>query len=184
MFILRGFNKFSPITLFLFLVGFLMAFRSAYAPPPPGNDSCSSALPITISGGGFDYGSYVSDTAELTTATREASEFFQFAPNHTKSIWFSFDHETRRSTKIEIVATAGSIVPDPNDAGVTVYRASACLPGSASKLGAFISSGDLSNPCLDPGRYLIQVTGVSNLDASVYVKITLGCPDHPTESLF
>lgn len=152
--------------------------------PPPVNDNCTNATRIDITGGGYDYGVYSSAVSDMTMATAQSGEFFQFAPNHTKSVWFTFTLLTRRSARIEVLATAGSVFPSPTDAGVTVYRSASCLPGSANNLGAFISSGNLSNPCLEAGNYLIQVTGVTDITASIMVNLTLGCPDHPIDSKF
>ena len=160
----------------------LPSFNSVVLPPPP-NDNCASATSISITGGGYDYGVYSSSVSDMSTATAQSGEFFQFAPNHTKSVWFSFNLVTRRSARIEVLATSGSF-PNPTDAGVTVYRSASCLPGSANNLGAFISSGNLSNPCLEAGNYLIQVTGVTEITASIMVNLTLGCPDHPIDSKF
>ncbi|MEP6647923.1 MAG: hypothetical protein ABJC12_12615, partial [Saprospiraceae bacterium] len=160
----------------------LLSSKLLYGPPP--NDNCSSAAIITVPAGGFQYGTYTSTVSDLTMATAEAGEFMQFAPNHTKSVWFQFTIPTRRSAELEIIIAAGSTIPNPNDAGVTVFLSPTCLPGSANKLGAFISSGDLTNPCLEPGTYLIQVTGSASVSASISVKLTLGCTDHPVDSKY
>src|SRR4030095_3694807 len=145
---------------------------------------CSSATVITITGGGFDYGAYTSSVSDMTSATAQTGEFFQFSPNHNKSVWFKFSIPTRRSATIEMAVAAGSVISNPGDAGVTVYLSPTCVPGSGSKLGAFISSGFITNPCLEPGTYLIQVTGNAALNASIYLKVNLGCPDHPIDSKF
>jgi len=163
--------------------GFLVSFRTP-GPPPPSNDACSSATVINITGGGFDYGDYTSSTSDMTTATAQAGEFFQFAPGHNKSAWFTFSIPTRRSATIEMAVAAGSVITSPGDAGVTVYLSPTCVPGNANKLGAFISSGFISNPCLEPGTYLIQVTGSAALNASIFLKVNLGCPDHPIDSKY
>ena len=105
----------------------LPSFNSVVLPPPP-NDNCASATSISITGGGYDYGVYSSSVSDMSTATAQSGEFFQFAPNHTKSVWFSFNLVTRRSARIEVLATSGSF-PNPTDAGVTVYRSASCLPG-------------------------------------------------------
>ncbi len=120
----------------------------------------------------------------MTTATAQAGEYFQFAPNHTKSVWFKFSIPTRRSAKIEMAIAAGSVISNPSDAGVTIYLSPTCIPGSGSKLGAFISSGDVINPCLEPGTYLIQVTGSAAMNATIFLKVDLGCPNHPIDSKF
>src|SRR5205085_11618443 len=108
--------------------GIFLSYKIAYGPPP--NDSCSTATVITVPAAGFQYGTYTSTVSDMTMATSQAGEFLQFAPNHSKSVWFQFTIPTRRSAKIEILIAAGSTIPDPSDAGVTVYLSAACLPGS------------------------------------------------------
>ncbi|MEO5906783.1 MAG: hypothetical protein ABIQ11_08655, partial [Saprospiraceae bacterium] len=178
----RHLNNLILITLLLSCAGILLSGRLG-SPPPPANDNCANATVIDITGGGFDYGDYTSSTSDVSMATIQAGEFLQFAPGHTKSVWFKFSIPTRRSARIEVVATSG-VIPSPSDAGVTVYVSNSCLPASSSKLGAFISSGDLTNPCLEPGTYHIQLTGSAALNATLLVNLTLGCPDHPIDSKY
>ena len=56
------------------------------APPPPANDNCVNAIPIPISGGGFDYGTYTSETSDLSMATAQTGEYFAES-GHTRSVW-------------------------------------------------------------------------------------------------
>ncbi|MEO6130418.1 MAG: hypothetical protein ABIQ02_01130, partial [Saprospiraceae bacterium] len=73
------------IPLLLICSGILLSSRLIYS-PPPSNDQCNNADVIIVSGGGFDYGVYTSTVSDLTTATTQAGEFLQFAPNHIKSV--------------------------------------------------------------------------------------------------
>lgn len=177
-------GSYLPIAIFLISAYALPAHAPGLLLPfPPANDDCENPNSPIVSDN-FDYGTFDSEIADMTTATGQAGEFFQFAPTHTKSVWYTFSLPVSRSVRIELEAANGTIIPNPADAGVTVYLPSGCLPGNANRLGAFVSSGDLFNPCLAPGTYRIQVTGVSTLNASAQVRITLGCPDHPTDSRF
>ncbi|HUR30552.1 MAG TPA: hypothetical protein VMZ69_03915, partial [Saprospiraceae bacterium] len=171
----------------IFLVSFLLvctavlpAYRAIYA-PPPSNDNCNTADPITISGAGFDYNVFSSTSADLTTATGQPGEFFEFATeySHKKSVWFEFDLITARGIKIKLEAAPGSTLSDPKESGVTLYSPSNCLPGSGNRLGSIISSGELERYCTTPGTYRIQVTAVDNISASVFVNLTLSCPFDP-----
>jgi gliding motility-associated-like protein len=152
---------------------------------PPTNDNCASAEAIMISNGGFDYGLFTSGVADMSTATAQAGEYFAFASNynHSKSIWYTFTLATNRSVTIEIAAATGSVIPSPESAGITVYSTNAnCLPGTSDNPSSLISSGKVTNSCLEAGTYLIQVSGISNITASVFVNLTLGCPDNPIDS--
>lgn len=177
---LISFIKSSPVILFLVCISLLMAFHYSYAPPPI-NDSCTTADIISISGAGFDYGTFNSSTSDLTTSTGQAGEFFEFASDysHKKSVWFEFTLETSRSIKIKLEAAPGSSLSDPRHSGVTLYSPSNCLPGSGNRLGSIISSGELERYCTTPGTYRIQVTAVDSLSASVFLHLTVSCPFDP-----
>ena len=57
----------------------------------PLNDNCVNAIDIPISNGGWGYGSFVSDTVDLTGATLEGGEFVHPAQvAQDKSVWFKF----------------------------------------------------------------------------------------------
>ena len=88
------------------ITGFLSAVRAGYA-PPPANDNCNSADVITITGGGYDYGVFNSTDSDLTTATGQAGEFFEFASDygHSKSVWIEFTLTTSRSIRIKLEAS-------------------------------------------------------------------------------
>lgn len=168
------------VPILLMITGFLSAVRAGYA-PPPANDNCNSADVITITGGGYDYGVFNSTDSDLTTATGQAGEFFEFASDygHSKSVWIEFTLTTSRSIRIKLEASAGSILPDPKHSGVTLYSPSNCLPGAGNRLGSIISSGELERYCATPGTYRIQVTAVAGLTASMFVNLTVSCPFDP-----
>lgn len=134
-----------------------------------------------ITGGGFDYGIFSSSISDLTMATGEPGEFFEFATEyfHRKSIWFEFNITTGRSIKIKLEAAPGSVLSDPKHSGVTLYSPSTCLPGASNRLGSIISSGELERYCTIPGTYRIQVTAIDNISASVFVNLILSCPFDP-----
>lgn len=168
------------LVILLLMSIFLPAYGKINA-PPPSNDNCGTAEVIIISGGGFDYGIFNSSDSDLTLATGETGEFFEFASDysHKKSVWFEFTLETSRSIKIKLETAAGSVLPDPKHSGVTLYSPSNCLPAAGNRLGSIISSGELERYCASPGTYRIQVTAVDGLSASVFLNLTVSCPFDP-----
>ncbi|MBK7940052.1 MAG: gliding motility-associated C-terminal domain-containing protein [Lewinellaceae bacterium] len=147
----------------------------------PANDLCANASVIAISGAGYDYGIFTSGTADLANATGESGEYFYFAlQGHVKSVWYEFTLTTRRNLKVEM-SGAGLA-----NAAITLYRPSNCLPGQSSLSGALNgdAGGFIENACSEYGTYRIQVTAPASLNASVVIKITLGCPSHLTDSKY
>jgi len=155
----------------------LPAFAPGYAPPPPANDDCANATPISISGGGFDYGTFNSTVSDMTMATGQAGEHFAF-PGHSKSVWYEVTLPTHRNFQVRLVPAPGSTI-----AGVslTLYLPVGCLPAGGNLISA--QSGDdggivQNNTCgFGYGSYKIQVSTAANMNASVFVEITLACPD-------
>ncbi|HZV71875.1 MAG TPA: gliding motility-associated C-terminal domain-containing protein [Saprospiraceae bacterium] len=178
----KSITQYLLITLFITLSGMSVARSRGYGPPPPpANDNCTNAMAITISGNGFDYSNFTSQVSDLTMATGQTGEFFEFATDysHKKSVWFQFTLVTARSIKIKLETAPGSTLPDPKQSGVTLYAPSNCLPGAIYRLGSIISSGELERYCTTPGTYRIQVTAVDNVNASFLVNLTLSCPFDP-----
>ena len=177
---LKCFRPTLLIAVLLLNTGLFTSFKSSYSPPPL-NDSCGTADNIVISGGGFDYGVFKSADSDLTMATGETGEFFEFASDfsHEKSVWFEFTLVTSRSVKIKLEPAPGSVLPDPRHSGVTLYSPSNCLPGVSNRLGSIISSGELERYCTTPGTYRIQVTGVDDFSATVFLNLTVSCPFDP-----
>src|SRR5687767_14853714 len=181
------------ILLLLVCAGILPAYRGSHAPPatfvqgtvapPPTNDNCATADVVNISGGGYDYGTFSTTNSDLTTATGQAGEFFEFASEyaHKKSVWFEFTLPTSRSMKIKLEAAPGSFIADPKHSGVTLYAPSNCIPSSATRLGSIISSGELERYCTTPGTYRIQVTAIESLTATVFLNLTVSCPFDPIQ---
>src|SRR6187399_3045057 len=176
---------FSPlyilITLWLTCFSAPPTFASLNPSPPPANDNCTNAMTIAISGGGFDYGTYISQVSDMSTATGQTGEFFEFANDysHRKSVWFQFTIASSRRITIELETAPGSSLPDPKQSGVTLYAPSNCLPGSGDRLGSIISSGELERFCTTAGTYRIQVTAIDAVTASFMVRLAIDCPFDP-----
>jgi len=161
--------------------GFLTSPSSPFIFLSPVNDNCSNAMPIPISGGGYDYGIFNSQVSDMSMASKEPGEFFEFGNEylHTKSVWFEFTLATSRRITIKLETAPGSTLPDPKQSGVTLYAPSSCLPGAGDRLGSIISSGDLERFCTTAGTYRIQVTAVDLITASFVVSLTVSCPHDP-----
>jgi hypothetical protein len=169
------------LKLLLVISGMLFSHAEESSLLTPPNDNCANAMSIDISGAGFDYGSYTSQVSDLTMATGQNGEFFEFATEyaHKKSVWFEFTLVTSRSIVIKLETAPGSVLPDPKHSGLTLYAPSSCLPGSGNRLGSIISSGELERYCTIAGTYRIQVTAVDSVNASFFVNLSISCPFDP-----
>ncbi|TNE57495.1 MAG: hypothetical protein EP344_11110, partial [Bacteroidetes bacterium] len=156
----------------------LLLSISLYA-QQPANDNCANAAVIQIPGGGFAYGTFVSDTSDMTNATAEPGEYFA-TPNYVKSVWFEFTLPVHRSINAQIIVLSGDSVT------CTLYLPSGCLPGPGAVSATFIgeSGGKIENPCSEYGTYRIQVTGLAGLATSVFINLTLDCPAKPMTSKY
>jgi len=180
-------------------VKWLMALCIAYsasifnpASAQPGNDNCSSASPILIPGGGFGTGIFNSANFDLTSATLQAGETFPLAiaqaGQNKKSIWYEFTLPTSRSVRITLTQPSTAI--QAGDAGFTVYKTSSCVPSQDSvsiKLTAIPKFGSTFNPCVDPGTYLIQVSGDDAANGLLGIQLSVqdstGAQyDHPSQA--
>ena len=74
---------------------------TSLTPPPPANDNCANAIPIPISSAGYDYGTYTSETSDLSMATAQAGEYFAES-GHTRSVWYEFSVPTHRSLSVDM----------------------------------------------------------------------------------
>ena len=153
----------------------LPLFGTALISPPPANDNCANAIPIAISSGGFDYGTYTSSSSDLSMATSQAGEYFSES-GHNRSVWYEFALPTSRSMSITM---GGSNL---DNVAVTVYEPTTCLPQAAFLTGTLLSNGggDISNSCSKVGLYRVQVTAPANSTASVHIILTLSCPSAAT----
>ena len=96
----------------------------------PINDDCSNALPIIITGNGYDFGTFNSVPTELANATVQPGE--SFAPAilgaglSQKSVWYKFSIPTARQVKVTLAQAGNTITA--GDVGFTVYKFNSCLP--------------------------------------------------------
>ncbi|MCS7036325.1 MAG: gliding motility-associated C-terminal domain-containing protein [Saprospiraceae bacterium] len=143
----------------------------------PANDRCANALVIAVDKGGYGYGVFTSDTVDITQATAEPGEYFDFAPSHAKSVWYRFTLSTRRKIQLNLKGT------NLADIGLTLYRtAPNCLPGQSSLVVS--SKGDAGGSveitsCMQAGVYRVQITAPATVSAQVYVELTLSCREDP-----
>jgi PKD repeat protein len=143
----------------------------------PANDRCINASAIAIDKGGYAYGVFTSATVDITQATAEPGEFFDFAPSHVKSVWYQFTLPVRRKIKLELSGT------NLKDIGLTLYRLSpGCLPGESSLVASV--KGDAGGTlemtsCSPAGVYRVQITAPASASAQVYVQLTLSCRIDP-----
>lgn len=153
----------------------LSLYGTSLTPPPPANDNCANAIPIPISGAGYDYGTFTSETSDLSMATAQAGEYFAES-GHTRSVWYEFSVPTHRSLSVDM----GGI--NLENVAVTVYEPTTCLPSSNFLTGTLLANGggDITNSCSRVGLYRVQVTGPANSLASVFIILTLACPSAST----
>lgn len=145
------------VAIFLLLIATL-----AKAQP---NDNCNTPTIIPIANFNYGTGIYPTAPVSITAATVQPGEFFHpvqvAAGNIQKSLWYKFTLPTRRSVKIEL-KQVGNVIPQA-DVGFTTYKSSTCMPGIVQADNALITAlnkfGSSYHPCLDPGEYLIQVSG-------------------------
>jgi hypothetical protein len=169
------------ISLLTLICTFLLSTTSLYAAVPP-NDNCSNAVPITISNGGFDLGSFTSANTDITEATLQAGE--TFAPGiltaglSKKSIWYKFTLPTTRG--VEVFLKQPSVAIADGNAGFAVYKASTCLPGDAqisTKLTPIAKFASSKHPCLEAGDYYVQVSANNNANGMVFISLDITEPD-------
>jgi hypothetical protein len=139
------------------LFGFIF-FASVYSQ----NDNCSAATVINIPNNGFQYGTFLSPSSDLSAATLETGE--NFAPPiitaglDQKSVWYKFTLPTTRYIDVSLVQT-GSI--PSGDVGFAVYKTSGCLPTGTNLSPDLLprtSFGNTFSNCVSAGTYLIQVS--------------------------
>lgn len=149
---------------------------------PPENDACSTPSIIEISQDNYAYGTFQSATIDISQASVEAGEHFEFSDLSSRSIWYSFELPTSRQVKIEVFQVGSMIAI--TDLGFTTYLSDACLPAApeviAAKLAPINKFGSTENPCLDPGKYLIQIHGKANIVGEVYLTLTTMAPNAGT----
>ncbi len=174
-------NKLYLYTLFLLLTNLENTINtSSVFLPPPTNDDCMNAAEIIILNQGFAYGTFTSETADLTEATIQIGEHFEFTntPNLSdKSVWFSFYLPTSRHVNLDLLIVGGT---SSQNLGYTTYYNANCLPTSAdlsTKLNPLSTNASNFNPCLDVGFYLIQVHAKANFNEAIFFELTINPPN-------
>jgi len=161
-----------PGKLLFTLIGCLFLSANVFSQ----NDNCSNASIINLIRNGYEIGISPSATVDLSGATVEGGE--NFAPaiaaagQTQKSIWYKFVLPTTHALQIKLAQVGGTLAPD--DVGFAVYKTGSCLPtilDLSSKLAPVASFGASSNPCIEPGVYLIQVSAKSGTVGSVYLTV-------------
>lgn len=152
--------------LFLSGTGLLLA-------QTPVNDDCANASLISISGGGWDYGSFVSDTVDLSTSTIQAGEYVHPAQvARDRSVWYKFSIPTTRSVRIILRQPGPPYSMATTDAGWTLFSTQNCLPGAVDVVDPpILNIEGYTHECLKAGEYLIQVTGQLFSSGPVYLEL-------------
>lgn len=167
-------NLYQKLVFALFLCVF--AFQTTVY----GQDNCATAVPITITGGGYDIGVFTGANVNLTGTTLQATEYThpnQLSPD--KSVWYRFSIPTARLVSILLAQPLGGPL-SPDQAGWTLYRSPgfACLPTAGQVIEpSIVNIEGYTHRCLGPGDYLIQVTAELAAAAPIYVQLTVNHPD-------
>jgi gliding motility-associated-like protein len=145
----------------------------------PINDDCNQASLINISGAGFDLGTFMGSQVDLSSATSQVGE--NYAPSiivsglNKKSVWYKFSIPTHRSIRVNI-SQPGSAIQAGN-VGFAVYKSGNCLPGDmdlSNKLSRIETFGNTFHPCVDPGEYLVQVSGSNAANGPIVISLEIG----------
>lgn len=145
----------------------------------PINDDCDKATLIGISGMGFDLGTFTGSQSDMSVASTQVGE--NYAPSivvsglNKKSVWYKFSIPTHRSIRVS-VGQQGSAIQAGN-VGFSVYKTNKCLPTDidlSNKLSRIETFGNTYHPCVDPGEYLIQVSGSNAANGPIFVTIEVG----------
>ncbi len=160
----------------LSLFAFLLISHAVIA--QPANDSCTKAIAINITGGGFDIGPFTSAQTDLTSATLQPGE--SFAPSiitaglNKKSVWYKFTLPTTRSVRISLAQPGSSI--QAGNVGFAVYKTSSCLPGDpqiSTKLSPIETFGSTFHPCVADGEYYIQVSSTIGASGPIFIAVQI-----------
>jgi hypothetical protein len=161
----------------LLLIILIFPVLSLYA-QAPANDNCANAQIINIASAGFGTGTFASTQADLTAATVQPGE--TFAPSiivsgiNKKSAWFKFSIPTPRSVRVSLGQPGNGI--QAGNAGFTIYKASTCVPANidiSSKLSPIETFGSTFHPCVEPGDYLVQVSGNTAANGPITITVEL-----------
>ena len=160
----------------------LVMFTSMLSQAQPSNDNCNNASTINITGAGFDKGIFAGTQVDMTAATSQTSEYY--APSivvsglNKKSVWYKFSIPTHRSIRVSVGQPGGAI--QAGNVGFAVYKTSNCLPGDkdiSNKLSPIETFGNTYHPCVDPGDYLVQVSGSNGANGPIILSVEVGESD-------
>lgn len=170
-------QNFLYIRLFLlttFLAALCSFSQTAFA--QPANDNCSNADVIVIPNNNLGFGTFVSPSADLSSATTQVGESFApsifVAGQNQKSVWFKFTIGSNRKLKVSLRQTQNNIAA--GDVGFAVYAFNSCLPNNmdlSTKLSPIETFGNTAHPCVDSGTYLIQVSSKTSAFGSVFIEL-------------
>ncbi len=168
------------VRIVLFILA--LSFGNTLFAQIPSNDSCHNSIEITLGTGGYEIGTYRTDSINIDSATLQVGEYFHSSlvssGNDKKSIWFKFYLPVRRGIDIELKQNANAIAT--KDVGFTTYFTDQCLPTSsqatAAKLTTLNQFGSSFHPCMEPGWYLVQVSSKARAMGRVYLDITTSFP--------
>ncbi|MES2891013.1 MAG: gliding motility-associated C-terminal domain-containing protein [Bacteroidota bacterium] len=162
----------------LLLAILIFPFSPSFAAEPP-NDSCGGAIAIPISSGGYGLGNFPSPNSDLSQATVQVDEVFAPAIFGSgldkKSIWYRFTLVTPRAVRVTLAQPGTAITA--GDVGFAVYKSGNCIPGEteiSSKLTPIGTFGNTYHPCVQPGEYLVQVSGNLKANGVIYISLELG----------
>ena len=141
-------------------------------------ETCATAIPISISNNGFGTGSFISAHIDLSGATTEAGESFDPALAslglNQKTIWYRFTLPTTRNVSVTIAQP--SVIIANGDVGITIYKTGNCLPATgdiSTKLTPRAFFGSTSNLCIEGGTYLIQVAARNSANGHVFIQLDI-----------
>ncbi len=142
------------------------------------NDNCSNAIVVNLPGNGYGSGTVYTDTITIDAATLEFGEYIPAGLPNGKSIWFKFSLPTTRSVKITLNQVGTTMAA--TDAGWTLYRTSACLPGAAEVMDPPIFNIEgYTHECLKAGDYLLQASIDLGATGQLYFQIQLNPSSAP-----
>ncbi len=145
----------------------------------PANDHCANASTINISGGGWNFGTFYSDTVSLNGATLQFGEYIHpLQVANQKSVWFKFSIPTTRTVIITLMQPGVAPFPMPaTAAGWTLFRTNTCFPGSAQVVDPpILNIEGYTHKCLRKGDYLLQVTGTLAANSPIFIKLETAPP--------
>jgi hypothetical protein len=168
-----------PTKPLLFSVVFWLLSLSVFAQPV--NDHCSGAIKIPFGSDDYQLGTFSSAKADLTGSGIDAGESvtqdFVLAGINRKTVWYYFDVPTARSISITLRQKDSGIAQ--NDVGMEVFKSNGCYPNLgeiSTNLVPIQKFGQVSNTCVSPGRYYVQVCARNSANDNIWLDIDVQNP--------